>query len=699
MSMIAKELTKKSWSLRPLLLALLLSVSQACFAEVGITGRVFSESGQALPGVTVRVGEAAAQTDPAGRFAIEAAANDIYLLNYSAANHFPMIHAYSPLELTWLKSGPGGAAEVPDVTLVERVENRVMLAFGGDAMMGRRFSEPNEGEPQLIREGHEAEDTTALLRHMKPYLEVADLTSINLETQVMASRPEQQSPKSYVFYTPPEALQALKVSGVDYVTLGNNHTYDYLQDGLASTLDALNASGLGWSGAGLTESQSLQAYRTEISGNPMSFLGFLGWAGNFTPNQVAQGDQKGGAAFGTSTNIGFAVQSEARQGYLPVVQYHGSREYTDEPTLVTETRLKQAIDDGAVLAIAHHPHVVQGFEVYNGRLIAYSMGNFIFDQFHYATKRSFLLYTWLNGDRLHRAEVMPLRIKGYTPMPATDTFRLSVLRRVFDLSSRRGVELQASGGNAVILPQPRQTGSPPLTFTPPPLNFSEKNTVWRLTETGWNRPVEAISMEADVNRKILLGQDLLPMGHLESHFLHDAPDMSWIEDGSQAVVQRNDAPSGRNVMQLTVPAGQQEGTIGMRTFEYTFKPGTPTSFVVSARSSGPAVVTAYQQWRKRDENRLEALATAQLRPIGQKELAPGGWQELRFDFNSPRVTAISYRVVLKITPADPSTDFYGWFDDIGLIEWVSPPLGNGPVPASVANKQASHAGTARREGL
>jgi hypothetical protein len=103
-------------------------------------------------------------------------------------------------------------------------------------------------------------------------------------------------------------------------------------------------------------------------------------------------------------------------------------------------------------------------------------------------------------------------------------------------------------------------------------------------------------------------------------------------------------------------------------------------------------VTAYQQWRKKDENRLEALKTAKFRIIGQQQLSAGGWQELRFDFDSPRVTAISYRLVLKVTPLDASKDHYSWFDDIALVEWLSPPLNDGDVPAHVANKTASHAG-------
>ncbi|MFC1688335.1 CapA family protein [Pseudomonadota bacterium] len=678
---------------RLVLFALLSTLTLTAHAGIDLTGRILTESGEGISGAEVRIGETMATSDASGRFTLTAETAGVYSLHYSADNHFSMIHSYSPLELGW-QPRPSAEApiELPDVTLVERIEGRALLVFGGDAMMGRRFSKPAEGEPILIRDGHRAEDTLALLRHMKPYFEVADLASVNLETQVMSTKPEQNAPKSVVFFTPPEALTALKQSGVDYVTLGNNHTYDYLATGLESTIDALDASGLGWSGAGMTESQALTPFRVYVAGNPMSFLGFLGWAGNFSPNQVAQGTEKGGAAFGTTANIRSSVQNEARQGLLPVVQYHGSREYTDEPTMVTETRLKQSIDEGAVLAIGHHPHIVQGFEIYKDRLIAYSMGNFVFDQFHYATKRSYLLYVWMDRDRLHRAEVVPIRIKGYTPIPATDTFRQSILKRVDKLSSRRGITLAASGGNAVILPTGKQFRTlPNSTLELPRAVFPGGSTIISIPGRRWQDPFNVIEPRPAGSSRTRLGQNLLPMGHLESHFLYDTPDRSWIEDGSQTIVAREDAPLGRNVMQLSIPAGQNEGRIGMRTFEYTFEPGSPTSFVLTARTESPARVTAYEQWRKKDQNRLEALETAKLRMIGQQDLTADGWQELRFDFDSPRVTAISYRVIVTVEPLDKSAEHLTWFDDIRLIEWLSPPLGDGAVPENVPYRLATHA--------
>ena len=681
-------------AVRIAVLVLLVLAALPCAANVNITGRVLSESGEGLAGASIRLDGQSAMSDETGRFTLNVEPAGTYRLDYSASKHFPIIHSYSALEFSMQQDAlSGDGITVPDVTLVERVDGRIMLAVGGDTMMGRRYSEPSDNEPAMIREGFRTADTVGLLRYIRPYLEQADFTTLNLETQVIDGIPTENAPKSYVFYTPPEALLALKESGVDYVALANNHTYDYLSYGLESTIEALQASGLAWSGAGLTEAQALAPYRTRVGGNPLSFLAYLGWAGNFTPNQVAMGTEKGGAAFGTTANINRTVRAEVDQGFLPIVQYHGSREYTDEPTLVTETRLKQAVDDGAVLAIGHHPHVTQGFELYKGKLIAWSMGNFMFDQFHYATKRSYLLYVWMDGGRLHRAEVMPLRIKGYVPVPATDTFRQSVLKRVKELSGRRGITVQASGGNAVI--NPHAQGSQPgatLEVTASAGSKAPASTVWPLHSKTWNGTVGSIAPLPEGSKQAFLGQNLLPMGHLESHYLFGAPDRSWIADGSQTIVAMDDAPSGKNVMQLVVPAGQAKGTLGMRTFEYTFEPGTPTSFVVKTRSDAAATVTAYEQWRKQGENRTEALETAKLRLIGEHELSAGGWQELRFDFDSPRVTAISYRVVLKVTPMDDSRDHVSWFDDIALVEWLSPPLDAGTVPAHVPSTLASHVG-------
>lgn len=679
---------RKARLYRLAVLALVLLAAQLHAGQFTINGKVQSDSGKPLSGAVVSVGDVRTQADEGGGFSINAEAAELYTLRFSADGHYPMLHTFSAFGLGQLDGAESSV--IPAVVLVERKQGRVLLAFGGDTMAGRRYSKPFAGEPALIRPGFEKEDTATLLRFMAPYLQLADYASVNLEIQVMESPPDTHAPKSVVFYTPPATLDAVAGAGVDHVTLGNNHIYDYLDEGLDMTLNALDASPLAWSGAGRNQAESLQAHRVAIGDHPFSYLGFLGWAGNFWPNQVAEGDEKGGAAFGSMQNIRKSVSREAGAGHLPVVHYHGSREYTDEPTLTTETRLKAAIDEGAVLAIGHHPHMVQGFEIYKGRLIAYSMGNFMFDQYMSATQRSYMLYVWMDGESFYRAEVMPMHIKGYVPMPATDTVRQAVLKRAAALSSRRGVFLRPSGGHAVITPD---TGhdSTPATHTVSLPATDQARTIWHAGPE-WHTRADMVSASDEQGDGMMLGMDLLPTGHFESHFLNGAPDRTWLQAEGIEVVSDETAPSGRQVMQLSIPAGQQKGRFGTRTFDLTFVPGTPTSLVVMARADTPARVVAHQQWRKRGASRLNSLKTAELRPIGERKLPAGGWQELRFDFDSERVSAYSYRVIVEVIPLQPDVDFTGRFDDISLVEWLGPPLYEGKIPAHVETLQASHIG-------
>lgn len=669
-------------------LALVLLTSQLYAGPFNINGKVLSDAGQPLPGIKVEINDLQVKTDRTGGFSITVPSAELYSIRFSADGYFSMLHEFSALGLAG--AGDEHSSEIPDVTLVQRKAGRVMFAIGGDTMAGRRYSRPLPGEPVLIRPGHEKEDTASLLRFVAPYLKLADYTSVNLEIQVMETAPDTHAPKSVVFFTPPSTLDSLVGAGVSHVTLGNNHIYDYLDEGLDATLNALDASPLDWSGAGRTEQESLKAHREQLGNDSYSFLGFVGWAGNFWPNQVAEGNEKGGAAYGSQQNILQSVKREVAAGQLPIVHYHGSREYTDEPTLTTETRLKAAIDEGAVLAIGHHPHMVQGFEIYRDKLIAYSMGNFMFDQYMSATQRSFLLYVWMDGDKFHRAEIVPLHIKGYVPMPATDTVRQAVLRRTAALSGRRNVTVSPSGGHGVITPRHGKTTPPTRRAISPP-ETGDGASVWAIGPE-WHRAIDTVLPAKQQDTTILLGMDLLPTGHLESHYLNDAPDRTWLQAEGLSIISDTTAPSGHQVMQLLIPAGQSKGRFGARTFDLTFIPGTPTSFVVKARADAPARVVAHQQWRRRGQNRSEALELAELMPIGEKQLEPGGWRELRFDFDSPRVSAYAYRIVVEVEPMNTDRDFEARFDDINLVEWLGPPLSTGRVPSHVETMQASHIG-------
>ena len=107
----------------------------------------------------------------------------------------------------------------------------------------------------------------------------------------------------------------------------------------------------------------------------------------------------------------------------------------------------------------------------------------------------------------------------------------------------------------------------------------EGSSIWRLGAT-WNVEVEGVEMADGHETPVLLGMNMLPTGHFESHYLNDAPDRTWLQADGLQVITDATAPSGDKVMQVPIPAGQGKGTFGTRTFDLTFTPGTPSRATV-----------------------------------------------------------------------------------------------------------------------
>ncbi|WP_405058579.1 CapA family protein [Kribbella sp. NBC_01505] len=108
-----------------------------------------------------------------------------------------------------------------------------------------------------------------------------------------------------------------------------------------------------------------------------------------------------------------------RKGGLTIVQLHSGFQFQTASAKSTRAMARAAIDAGADIVIAHHPHVLQGMEWYKGHLIAYSMGNFVFDQNFLASFASAFLRTVWEGRQLVEARLVPVEIDGYRPAVAT----------------------------------------------------------------------------------------------------------------------------------------------------------------------------------------------------------------------------------------------------------------------------------------
>ena len=670
---------------------------------VNITGRLLDESQQPLSMVNITLNNKSVTSDKQGRFVIPTVTKDIYQLNFVKNGYFKNIQTFSHYEL-FSQNQEKTHAAIADLTLVTKKAKRVMLAFGGDVMMDRRYYKPYFGDSILIHPETRLSDSKAIVENIKPYMSIADYAAVNLETQIANKTPGDRAPKSVTFYSRPEILDALVWAGVDYVSLGNNHTYDYLEPGMESTLAFLQQSPLGFSGAGMNEKQALKAHRDTINNTEFSMLGYVGWEGRSEPTQTAN-HEHGGAAYGSLVNIISSVQQEVSQDRVTVVQYHGSQEYANSPTGVTEQRLKSALDNGAALAIAHHPHVTQGLELYDNKLIAYSMGNFIFDQNFSATQHSFILYVWLDEGVFHRAEIVPLYVKGYKPTPATGTNRYTVMKRLTELSKVRNTLITQSGGHGVINAKKPSVTVKSVhntqvevkadinTSVKHKLTFSKGSKIASLYHLPWHKQLSEVWIE-DENVKYRLGKNLVNGSNFESFSTFDSPERGLFFDRS--LMSLNNYGASGDISIALALNSEQSTSFGVKSFWRVYSASRQVTIKANYQSKKAVKLHYYWQGRKKKQKLFDAFENSPKNLIKTVELnGSDTWQSVEVDYNSPRVGYKSYRVLVEAELVDGTTTQLD-IDDFAVIEWHSAFTDN-PVPQffSLDSRQPAYLGLSK----
>ena len=641
--------------LLPSFLLCVLSVNNAIAANSSYTFSIINEKNHKINDVNVVINGVNATTNAIGEITLNLTDALSYQVTLTKEGFYKRVQTFSHKELMQLSSNNSS------FTLVKRQPGRVMFAFGGDVMMGRRYYKPYFEDEVLIYPDSDLANSKAILAHMKPYLSLADMAVVNLESQLATHEPKQRAPKSVTFYSNPSAVKALKWAGIDYVTLGNNHTYDYLDEGLGSTLKALDGESLPYSGAGFTEQQALSPYIANLSDSTYAMLGFVGWQGSTTPKQTATSEH-GGAAFGSMENITSSVKSAKGMQHLPIVQYHGSLEYKNEPTGVTEQRLKSAIDNGAVLAVAHHPHVAQGIELYKGKLIAYSMGNFVFDQNFNSTQHSFLLHVWLDNGEFHRAEIIPVYVKGYKPTPALDDERITILRRLHTLSAKRNTFIQNEQGIGVITPS--QSGELQTNAGQLALDAST-SLVHNLSSLPWDKTNYTIKSEHP-SLKYRFGSNLINGSNFEQFSLFNAQERGFTfdKDHSQLI---SPGYNSTHAMQLQVEESQW---LGMKHFRRVFNASSPMTFKMDVNAQDNLTLNVYWQGRKTRQKLFNAFNNSPKNLIASVEINGNEkWQHIELPFNSPRIGYKSYRVLAELVNSEGKKTKHITIDNFSLIEW------------------------------
>lgn len=273
-----------------------------------------------------------------------------------------------------------------------------------------------------------------LFAQVADHLTKADLAFANLESPI-GSRGRFLN----MFQAPPEAIESLVYAGFDVVSLANNHSLDYDNEGLFETIEILKEHGIRQVGAGKNILEARSPVIINIDNEVR--VGFLAYTETWfcytrEPHNWAATDLLPGVA---PAEPGMVIEDVARlqtEADVIVVSFHWGIEYESLPNATQQMLAYAAIDAGADIILGHHPHVLQGIEFYNKGVIAYSLGNFVFDLPDPKTWHSLILDFTLSPDGIRDMTINPAFIQGVQPRLLTDSAKQHGLNYVRQLSSQ-----------------------------------------------------------------------------------------------------------------------------------------------------------------------------------------------------------------------------------------------------------------------
>lgn len=226
-------------------------------------------------------------------------------------------------------------------------------------------------------------------------LRAADLAFINLETPLVEGCGRTQV--GMIFCGDPRNVQGLQFAGVDIASVANNHALNQGPEGFLETIQHLEAGGVLAVGGGQ------QPVIIEKNGTTFAFLAY---------NDVGAASEVMASA--TEDRLEREIQTARERADVVIVQFHWGEEYRRQPTWRQEELAHQAIDFGADLVLGNHPHWFQSVEMYKDKLIAYSHGNFVFDQMWSLETRQGIVGEYIFvEDILVDVEYYPVQIEEY----------------------------------------------------------------------------------------------------------------------------------------------------------------------------------------------------------------------------------------------------------------------------------------------
>lgn len=284
---------------------------------------------------------------------------------------------------------PSGKVQISTAVSPPLSGGKIKIIAVGDIMLGRNV------EVKMKKHGLDYP-----FEKVRDWFKTADVVFANLEGPIPAKHiPTVTGSTNFSFI--PETTEILQRNGVSIVSVANNHSLDKGAKAYERTKEVLNAAGIVTVGHPNEYREDLIVVK-EIKGQKFVFLAFSEAVNpKFDETKAIELVRKAG---------------EDKEAFV-IVSIHWGDEYR---TIANKKQVRIAhafVDAGADLVLGHHPHVVQNYEIYKDRLVFYSLGNFIFDQYFSEETQNGLAVELEIGEREVSAKLIPIDLHQSQPKP------------------------------------------------------------------------------------------------------------------------------------------------------------------------------------------------------------------------------------------------------------------------------------------
>jgi poly-gamma-glutamate synthesis protein (capsule biosynthesis protein) len=235
-----------------------------------------------------------------------------------------------------------------------------------------------------------------------PFIEISDeiklhdIAFANLESPI-SNRGKKYSPnKGIYFRADPSVIDGLLYAGFDVLSLANNHVFDWGMDAISDTMDLLSRNGFRFSGVGSSRPEALRPAVIQINDKRIAFISY----NDIFPFSITDSGHTMVVPSVRNSDVEKEISFLNENYDVIIVSLHTGREYIPEPETEKVELMRRLVDYGADVVLGTHPHVIQGIEAYRDGIIAYSLGNLIFDQdWSEETSRGLLLEIAFHEDK------------------------------------------------------------------------------------------------------------------------------------------------------------------------------------------------------------------------------------------------------------------------------------------------------------